>query len=140
VGSGHSAVIKWMVAMRGELNVEKKGQYWENYSTIIEMNKTEVATLLERFMVNRVQVRHEARAELGFPDSLAADLFAMVIFVCDGLLKVKVKVKAGRTRRSTRRPETARFFNIVQRLPMELQMILCHAVYNSGKENSFKGF
>jgi hypothetical protein len=80
-------------------------------------------------MTNKVQVRHEVRAELGFADALGGDLFAMVIFVCDGL----VKAKAGRTR-SIPRPETVRFFAIAQRLPMELQAILCYAVYSSGKE------
>jgi ankyrin repeat protein len=71
--------------------------------------------------------RHEIRVELSVPDALVAEIFAMVVFLCDGLLKANLIEEA--------RPETPRFLNIAQRLPMELQMILCYAVYDLGKEN-----
>ena len=58
--------------------------------------KTEVATLLERFMENPVETRHAVRLELGLLEGLAADIFALVVFVSDGLLKTKAtSVKAG---------------------------------------------
>jgi len=49
----------------------------------------------------------------------AARKYALVIFLCDGLLRIK---------RETTVTREARFFNIASRLPMELQRLLCQRV------------
>jgi hypothetical protein len=129
---GQVEVIKWMIALRGhDLDFDKKGKsspdggYYPAIEIARNKNKHGVTSLLGRFMASAASAQHEIQVELEFADAQAADLFAKTIFLCDGLLKIK-------TNRSRRK--TTRFFAIVQRLPMELQMILCHIVYNSGKE------
>jgi len=62
--------------------------------------------------------------ELGCVDELAAEMFALVVFVSDGLLQV--------TQRGQVTP-AARFFAIANQLPLELQMALCYGVVGSAK-------
>jgi len=66
------------------------------------------------------------RLELDWYDEAAAEMFALVVFVSDGLLRIKD---------TTTPSPAARFFSIVRRrLPLELQMVVCHRVVGSGKE------
>jgi len=85
---------------------------------------TEVVTLLERFKKNPVETRYSMRVELGLLDELAAEIFALVVFVSDGLLQVN----------GTTPSPAARFFTIAAQLPLELQMVLCFRQVGSGKE------
>jgi len=71
-----------------------------------------------------VEIRHAVRVELGCCDELAAEMFALVVFVFDGLLKIK----------DTTPSPAARFFKIATQLPLELQMVLCFRRVGSGKE------
>ena len=84
-----------------------------------------MVTLLERFKDNPLETRHTMRVELGLLDDLAAEMFALVVFVSDGLLKVNIT--------ATPSP-AARFFTIASRLPLELQMLLCFRQVGSAKE------
>ena len=86
---------------------------------------TDVADLLERFKENPVKIRHATKLELGFLDELAAEMFAMVVFVSDGLLQ---------TKETTTPSPAAGFFSIVKRLPLELQMLICYKGVESNKE------
>ena len=86
--------------------------------------KTEVVTLLERFKGDAAQTRRAVRVELGWHDEMAAEMFALVVFVSDGLLQVN----------DTTPTPAARFFSIARRLPLELQMVLCHRLVGSRKE------
>ena len=88
------------------------------------LGKTEVVTLLERFKSDAVQTRHAMRVELGWYDEAAAEMFALVVFVSDGLLQIN----------DTTPSPAARFFNIARQLPLELQMVLCHRVVGSAKD------
>jgi len=71
--------------------------------------------------------------------SPAAFVFAHVVFLCDGLLSLK-------TDATWISDATRRFFSIASRLPMELQVVLCHWVCGSDSallqtwkiENAFK--
>ena len=54
-----------------------------------EYCKAEVVTLLERFKSDATKTKHAMRVELGLLDELAAEMFALVVFVSDGLLQVK---------------------------------------------------
>jgi len=71
--------------------------------------RTEVVTLLERFKSDAAQTRHAIRMELGLLDDLAGGIFALVVFVSDGLLHIN----------ATATP-AARFFSIATQLPLEL--------------------
>ena len=90
-----------------------------------QMGETEVVTLLERFKEDPVETRHAMRVELGLLNELAAEVFALVVFVSDGLLQVKDTTTA---------TPAARFFHIARRLPLELQMVLCFHQVGSTKE------
>ena len=87
--------------------------------------KTEVVTLRERFKSDVAKTRYAMRVELGLLDDLAAEIFAMVVFVSDGLLQIND---------TTTPSPAARFLNIARRLPLELQMVLCHRQVGSAKE------
>jgi len=81
-------------------------------------------------MANPTQIRHELRMKLGALDELAAEVFALTVFLCDELLLLKPapthNFAAG---------AATRFFAIASQLPMELQMILCHRAVGSMKQN-----
>jgi hypothetical protein len=106
---GFSEVIKWTIVLRGDqVDVEKKGEDLDgNEYSAIEIARErdphgESLPLLERFKTNPIQTKHEIRVELGLIDALAAEVFGIMVFLCDGFLRIK----SGRTRRSTQRPET----------------------------------
>jgi len=82
-------------------------------------------TLLERFKSDAAQTRHALRVELDWYDELAAKMFALVVFVSDGLLQIKD---------TTTTTPAARFFKIAAKLPLELQMVLCFRLVGSAKE------
>jgi len=133
--SGHFQVIEWLVASGrdlGDIN-EQKGKHWDDDEyTALEIareNKTEAASLLERFMANPAQTRHEVRVKLGFPVEVAAEVFALTIFLCDDLLQFKPGLV------SSPAVDAVRFFAIASKLPMELQMVLCCRVVGSMKQN-----
>jgi len=65
------------------------------------------------------------RVKLGVLDELAAEVFALTVFLCDELLHLKPTLDTAATR----------FFAIAKKLPMELQMVLCHRVVGSMKQN-----
>jgi len=69
---------------------------------------------------------------LGLQDEVAAEVFALTVFLCDDLLQLKPALNAIT---STHPAAATRFFAIVKRLPMELQMILCHCAVGSKQQN-----
>jgi hypothetical protein len=87
--------------------------------------KTEVPSLLERFKMNPDQTRSEIRKELGWFEEMAAEIFALVVFLCDGLLEIRKENMSG----------TARFMRMAKRLSMELQMALSFRVVGSMRLN-----
>jgi len=129
-------LIEWLIASGRDLgDIEnKKGKEWfGEFFTILEIaqerNHTKVLSLLERF----VDDPEQTRLELRILDNLAADIFAMVVFLCDDLLQLKPASHAAAT--SNPAAGTLRFFTIASKLPMELQMILCRLVVGSTKQN-----
>ena len=121
--------------------------------------KTEVGDLVERFMAQAEKTRFEVRVELGLVDEVVAELFAVIVFLCDDLFMItkpegdalitattiaapRVGSAAPRVGSAPPRVGSAhevdraaavRFFCMAALLPMELQMVLCHRVYGSSK-------
>jgi hypothetical protein len=86
-------VIKWIIARGREItNLDEKGKWIGKEYTAIEIararNRTGVVSLLERFVTNSTQTRHELRVELGLVDACGAELFAMTVFLCDDILRL----------------------------------------------------
>jgi len=128
---GNHEVIKWLIASGRNLgNFETmKGEHFDGkYYTALEIarkhEKGEVVSLLEKFLENSTQTRHELRIELGVVDELAADIFSLTIFLCDDILQLKKYCDGG----------ASRFFATAKRLPLELQMILCRRAAKSSRD------
>jgi len=120
-------VIKWWIASGREMDLGAPGDVDKTDAIGVakKKGKTEVVTLLERFKGDAAKTRYAMRVELGLVDELAAEVFALVVFVSDGLLHIND---------TTAPSPAARFFSIARRLPLELQMMLCHRVVGSARE------
>jgi len=123
----HLDIIKWWIASGREMDLGIPGdvEYADVIAGAKEEGRTEVVTLLERFKENLEETRYQVRVELGLLDALAAEVFAMVVFVSDGLLLIKD---------TTITTPAARYFSVARRLPLELQMMLCFRQVGSVKE------
>ena len=84
----------------------------------------DMTSFIKSFALNPSGMRHAVRLNIGWYDDLAAEVFARVVFLSDGLLQLKKATEA--------RPLTIRFFRIAGQLPLELQM-LCYRVAGIGK-------
>jgi len=125
---GHLDVIQWWIASGREMDLGKPGDVDATDALGVAklLGNTDAVALLERFNENPVETRHAVRVELGLLDELAAEMFALVVFVSDGLLQVKNPVETT--------PPSARFFRIASQLPLELQMVMCYRFVDSCKE------
>ena len=63
-------------------------------------------------------------------DELASEIFSLTVFLCDELVQLKPALTP-----APAADATTRFFTIASKLPMELQMILCHRAVGSTKQN-----
>ena len=134
---GRNEVIEWLIASGrdlGDLNQKGDWQDGQEY-TALEIaqhcQKTEVIPLLKRLLSNPSQTRHDIWVKLGLQDQLAAELFAITVFLCDNLLQFIPPESTA----SHPTPAPTRFFTIASKLPMELQMILCRRAVGSRKQN-----
>jgi len=133
---GYHEVIEWLIASGRDLgDIEnKKGKWFAREYTALEIARerrnTEVVSLLEKFVAHSAQTRHELRVQLGMLDALAAEIFALTVFLCDDLLQLKPALAT-----TTAATNALRFYSIISKLPMELQMMICHRVVGSMKQN-----
>ena len=88
--SGYHEVVEYLIANGRDLGDVKntKGRSSDDQDyTCLEIARryveTEVVSVLERFLSNPTQTRHEVRVKLGVVDALAADLYAVAVFLCD---------------------------------------------------------
>ena len=113
-------------------NKKSKTFQVEGSSTALEIARVwdfkKIVSLLERYIAKPLQTIHELRVKTGMLNEMAANRFALIVFLCDGLLRLK------HSSISTEDMQF-RFLSIASRLPMEIQMILCHRVVGSMKQN-----
>jgi len=135
---GYSKGVEWLIASGRDLGdiAGVRGKHWDDKEyTALEIARkgSKTAALLKKLLNNPAQIRDELRVKLGVLDELAAEAFALTVFLCDDLLHLK----PGSLPAATPNPATAttRFFAIAFKLPMELQMILCHRAVGSAKQN-----
>jgi hypothetical protein len=134
---GYLGVVALLIASGRDLgDLNQKGSYGNNEDyTALEVARknhhTEIGSLLERFMANPELTRHQVCVKLGLPDAFAAEVFSLIVFICDDLLQLKTTSIANRTAIVN----AARFFTITSKLPMEVQMIVCYHVGGSMKHN-----
>lgn len=115
----HLDCVQWMIASGREVKEEKYREY-ERLNMNQSINSNTLVALLNRFEADPIETRRKVRAELGITEQLAAEAFALVIFLCDGLFRLRESTPEEGISKSHR------FFRIAQRLPMDLQMLLCN--------------
>ena len=135
---GSPQVVEWLIASGKDLGK------WHDFWCVLKLlefpppnhratreNQTKTLVLMRKFMANPMLTRHQVRVRLGFAVSWAAEVFAATIFLCDDLFQLKY------ARYSTRSASSSaiRFFSIIRRLPMELQMIVCNRVVGLAKDS-----
>jgi len=123
---GYVGIIMWWIASGREMDLGDPGDYFTDalWRANERRDKSGAVPLLERFKENQEETRHAMRVELGWYDELAAEMFAMVVFVSDGLLQMKDPAPT----------PASKFFNIARKVPLELQMILCCRLAGTSKE------
>ena len=90
----------------------------------------EAIQMLVEFKKSPWRVRNLCREETGWKGcpihntAAAANIYALIVFKCDGLLELPPAVQS----------HASRFFSIAQRLPMELQQLLCLRVRDSSRD------
>jgi len=121
-------MIEWLIASGRELGHVDLLEENSVCPCATHLRQTAMRNLLRRFQTNPTLVRHEVHMNLQYSPALAVGFFAVVIFLCDGLLQLKPNSAADVT------PKT-RFLAMACRLPMELQMILCHYAAESARDS-----
>ena len=92
--AGHLGVVKQIISSLGRtLDARKTGRWLgESYTPLAIASAEgwqEVVNLLKRYQEVPSQTRHEVQVELGVVDAVMSELFALVIFLCDGLLSLR---------------------------------------------------
>jgi hypothetical protein len=104
---GRLEVIKLIIASGREIDLGEEGSNSDAIRTARVREKTEILSLLERFKNNQAKTRQEIRKELGLVDELAAELFVLVVFRCDGYLEIRKVICKEREKKAEK------FFGIV---------------------------
>ena len=116
---GHIDIIRLWIMSARPLHLGETHNHKTDAVAVAKLKRnTAVVALLERFQADPVATRNE------IADQLVSDVYAHVVFVADGLLRVRLKERLS---------PTARFFLIAGRLPLELQMTLCYRVLCSAR-------
>jgi len=102
-----------------------KPTFVEMLEMFLESDKDlmEIVNLLKRYQADPKTVRKELQDKMGVTQWKVAELYAQVIFISDGLLKPNIRTREGR------------FFALAERLPMELQMLLCNRAFALPKDS-----
>jgi len=91
--------------------------------TRIIQNGPGIVDLLDSFEVNRDAMRQSLRRLPNIRGFFVNRVFALVVFTTDGFLAVGDAAS----------PEVRRFFSIVEKFPIELQMVICYRLFGSPK-------
>jgi ankyrin repeat protein len=85
---------------------------------------TDIAPLIDEYETCPKSCRHRLRAKLGFAEQDSVDLFALVTLINEGLLQCT----------GDKQQKAKRFFHVISKLPLELQMLLCNHTYSVKKD------
>lgn len=85
-----------------------------------------IKTLIDSFKAKPIETRITLRKQLGYADGDACKAFVLSVLLCDGYF-------------SLRRPNADhnRFFEILIKLPIEMQMVICNRLYGVNKSLIF---
>lgn len=123
---GHLDVIRVLLADSGiDLQEIASWAKWNSDSDKDYQHRKTAAAylagLIDEYSRDPVAVRVALRQKSEIQSHYAGSLFALVVFLADGYVRT--------TPQTPRAP--ARFFGMVELLPLELQMLVCNRVYGS---------
>lgn len=78
--------------------------------------KEEAKKLVKRYLENPGKVRNELRQEMGLSHRDSGKVFSLVVGLCDDYFSLEEDM-------------VRRFFNIMRKLPIELQMLICNRAF-----------
>jgi len=135
-GWWRSTVRPWTWKPKGKW---RQGKYYSPSEIALQelFEDLSIHELLECLYKDRAATQRSVRIELGLSPTLEAELFAVIVFLCDDLLKL-VEPSTEAVVASSAETTTGlavRFFLMAKRLPMELQMMLCHRLQGSAKDH-----
>lgn len=135
-GRGYLDLAKHWIASGRSMDLGPKGD--GSKDVILEARRNErkeMVALLERFCENISKTRYEVRLELGMGDKVVGGWLANIVFLCDGLLRIRDALPDLDTNEGRNATNAARFLWMAERLPLEVQMILCYRVVGSTQNN-----
>ena len=125
---GHVEIIRWWIVSGREMDFGIPGNPKSDAAGIAKKEgRVEVLSLLRKFKMDPRGTMLRVRIRLRVLDELAAEIFALVVLLCDDFVRVTLP------REGDLGAGAARFLRIVGRLPMELQMVVCRRVVGSSK-------
>jgi hypothetical protein len=128
---GWPEMIRWWVASGREMWLGIPGDLWSDAianAMHYKRSRPWVLDLLVNFRDSPEATRHRVRLELGWYDETASNVFSLVVFLSDGLLRLAPQSCAVKPRE-----KALSFFAIASKLPQELQMVLCYRVAGSAR-------
>jgi hypothetical protein len=168
---GHLELVQFILASERDVDTSKKSiQGTEDWSskTAAEISRSDafhpfcsgfevverrratgraISTLLDEFDRDPLSVRQSMRELPAWRESFVVSVFALVIFVSDGLFTIKSHDDDDSSSSSsssspfslsvstsTSTSNARRFFAIALSLPLELQMIICNRMFRSPKD------
>jgi len=132
-------IIKWIIALSGGHNLGFRESTFDAITVSerdLDNHMHEGIKLLQAYRDNPDKVQFDVRIELGLKSLVIADLYTLIIFICDDLLTIKRYSNQNTlVQQQMNSDNIVRFFNITTRLPIELQMLMCHRVFDSTGSN-----
>jgi hypothetical protein len=132
---GYHEIVKLILAFGQEdvdlkLNVKSKSDNDDMAFTVLEIaerhNQVTIVEIIKQFNNDPLSTKHQLQIEFKVVKILVSELFVSVVMFCDGYFVIRQCEKND--------VKTIRFFKMLEKLPMELQMILCGMVYDYNKD------
>jgi hypothetical protein len=118
-------LVRWWIASGREMDLGTPGDGRTDAIASSRRGPPWIRDLLLRFRDDPAGTRREVRVGLGLYDDMAAEVFAPVVFVSDGILRLPQNSISG--------AKTLRFFRIMVQLPLELQMLISYRAVGSAR-------
>jgi ankyrin repeat protein len=123
VQNGYVEIVKLWIASEKPIDFERKNSLGETILTMGDSNTTfKVRELLREFKDNPRATTIRLKSETSQRE--ASFMFAVIVFLCDGLFEFP--------KWSDPASKSTRFLLIVHKLPIEIQMMICHRMHGSG--------
>lgn len=100
----------------------------------------EVVHLLDLYRLTPALAKYQARLALKLPSTVMTAYFALIVFICDSLLVIADTNSSSANQAmnldnqpTQQQDNYRRFFAMTSKLPIELQMLICHHLAGSDK-------